>query len=166
MEQWKNIADYEGQYMVSNLGRVKSLGNDRTRKEKLLAQVKTDRGYTTVNLFKNGKEKKHYVHRLVAMAFIPNPTNLPQVNHKDEDKTNNRVDNLEWCIQEFNINYGTRNKRIAMAQSKQVLCVETGVIYPSTQEVERQLGFANTHIGSCCNGKLKTAYGYTWKYVD
>lgn len=153
MEIWKEIEGYEGLYEVSNLGNVKSLNK---RKGRILKPAKNNKGYLYVNLFKQGKVKKHFVHRLVAKAFIENPDNLPQVNHKDEDKTNNNISNLEFCDCQYNIDY---------SQSKQVLCVETGLIYTSTNEVERELGFRNQNISSACNGKLKQAYGYTWRYV-
>lgn len=160
IEIFKEIEGYEN-YQVSNYGSVKSLGNGKTRKEKVLKPFNTTKGYLQVELSKQGKRKNYYVHRLVAQAFLQNPNNYEEVNHKDEDKTNNHVTNLEWCDRKYNINYGTLKEKI----SKQVLCVETGVVYPSTMEVQRQLGFAQTNISKCCNGKLKQAYGYTWRYV-
>jgi hypothetical protein len=110
--------------------------------------------------------KTHLVHRLVASAFIENPNNYPIINHRDEDKTNNASSNLEWCDYKYNNNYGTRNQRAATSLSKQVFCVETNKIYPSTIEVERQLGFAHTNISKCCNGRYKQAYSFHWRYVD
>lgn len=109
-EMWKDIPGYEGLYQVSNLGNIRSLKYAGGNKVKLLKQATTN-GYKQVQLSKNGKGKNHLVHRLVAIAFIPNPNNLPVVNHKDENPSNNNVDNLEWCTQEYNINYGTRNER-------------------------------------------------------
>lgn len=170
-EIWRDIEGYEGLYQVSNLGNVKSLNYNRTGKERILKATK-DNGYLSVCLYKDGIKKSYKVHRIIALAFLPNPDNLPQVNHKDEDKTNNRVDNLEWCNSKYNNNYGTRNKRSGESQtnhpkfSKQVLCVETGVIYPSTRQVERKLGFANSNISAACNGKYKRAYGFHWRYID
>ena len=170
MEIFKDIKGYEN-YQVSNLGNVKSLGNDKTRKEKILKPNKLKNNYLQVVLCKEGKRKYHLIHRLVAEAFIPNHNNLPQLNHLDEDKTNNTISNLEWCTAKYNNNYGTRNKRVAESninnpkRSKQVLCLETGVVYPSTHQVERQLGFAQGYISNACNGKLKTAYGFHWQYV-
>ena len=173
MEQeiWKDIAGYEGKYMVSSLGRVKSLNYRHTGREQMLEPGKNSRGYLTVALCKNGKQKTRCVHRLVAQAFIPNPGNLPDVNHKDENKENNRVYNLEWCDRKYNINYGTHNERMAKnmtgpKKAKPVLCVETGVVYPSAMEAERQTEAHNTHIISCCCGKRKTTGGYHWKYAD
>lgn len=164
MEIWKDIEGYEG-YQISNMGNVKSLGNDKAKKEKILKPAKHRCGYLKVNLCKQGKTKTHLIHRLVALHFIQNPNNLPFINHRDEDKTNNAVQNLEWVTPKQNINYGTRNQRVAEKLSKQVLCVETNKIYPSVNEVERQLGFSNGNIVNVCKGKFKTAYGFHWKYV-
>lgn len=159
-EIFKEIEGYEN-YQVSNYGSVKSLGNGKTRKEKVLKPTKNKDGYLRVGLCKQGKRKMYLVHRLVTSAFIENPNNYEEVNHKDEDKTNNKVENLEWCDHKYNINYGTRTEKI----SKQVMCIETGVVYSSTMEVERQLGYFQTYIASVCNGKNKTAYKFHWCYV-
>ena len=172
MEIWKDIVGYENLYQVSNLGRVKSLNYLQKGKEQILKGFKVTSGYLAVNLSKDGKSKTHTIHRLVAKTFIENPDNLPQVNHKDECKTNNRLDNLEWCSSKYNCNYGTRNKRQSEILtnypkfSKQVLCVETGKIYPSAMQVKRELGFAGGNISAVCRGKGKTAYGFHWKYID
>ena len=101
-EIWKNIEGYEGKYQVSNLGRVKSM----IGQEKVLHPKKHRNGHLQIGLHKDKKRKTMYIHRLVAQAFIPNPDNLPCVNHKDENPNNNNVDNLEWCTQKYNCNYG------------------------------------------------------------
>ena len=106
MEEWKAIPGYEGLYEVSNMGNVRNV-----RRNTLLRLSKDCYGYIQVSLYKNGRRTGLRVHRLVAEAFIPNPDNLPQVNHKDEDKSNNRVDNLEWCDSKYNLNYGTARIR-------------------------------------------------------
>ena len=119
-EEWRPIEGYEGLYEVSNLGRVRSLdmyvksryGNYRLHKGKVLSPAKDTNGYLFVNLTYNGKHNTIRVHRLVALTFIPNPDNLPEVNHKDEDKSNNRVDNLEFCDRKYNINYGSRKDKV------------------------------------------------------
>ena len=105
MEEWRAVPGYEGLYEVSNTGNIKSL-----IKNKIIKYFINKKGYRLVSLSKNGIIKKFSVHRLVAQAFIPNPDNLPQVNHKDEDKTNNNVDNLEWCDAKYNTNYGHRTE--------------------------------------------------------
>lgn len=114
-EIWRDIEGYEGLYQVSNLGRVKSLERidemGRLRLGRILSPVIDRYGYLRVNLYKEGKRKTFQVHRLVGQAFIPNPEGLPQINHKDEDPSNDRADNLEWCSRSYNINYGTRNER-------------------------------------------------------
>ena len=168
-EIWKDISGYPN-YQVSNLGRVKSLGNDKNRKEKILKSSKEGWGYLQVLLSKDGKSKYFKVHRLVASAFLDNSNNLPEVNHKDEDKTNNRVENLEYCDRTYNNNYGSRNERTAIANSKPVLqFTKQGEFikkWKSTREVERELGFNHSNIAQCCQGKLKSSNGYEWKYLE
>lgn len=170
MEIFKEIEGYEN-YQISNLGNVKSLNYKRTGKDKILKPIKDKKGYLMVNLCKQAKSKTYKIHRLVAQAFLPNQNNLPQVNHKDEDKQNNAASNLEWCTNKYNSNYGTRNQRVGKSninhtkRSKQVLCVENGVIYPSTMELQRQLGLPQQNISHCCNGKRKTCGGFHWCYV-
>ena len=114
-EIWKNIEGYEGKYQVSNLGRVKSM----IGQEKVLHPKKHRNGHLQIGLHKDKKRKTMYIHRLVAQAFIPNPDNLPCVNHKDENPSNNNVDNLEWCTQKYNCNYGTRVDRIMETKKQQ-----------------------------------------------
>ena len=159
MEIWKDIEGYEG-YQISNMGNVKSL---KFGKEKILKLIKDkSNGYLRVGLYKEGKLKNHYVHRLVAEAFIENHNNFREINHRDEDKANNCVSNLEWCDRKYNINYGTRTEKT----SKRVLCLETNKIYPSLKEVQRQTGFAKSNISNACNGKLKQTYGFHWSFLD
>ena len=132
-EEWRDIKDYEGLYMISSYGRVKSLGRwvnyknkgKKWQEGKILKPLVKKGGYLHVGLWKNGKLKFFTVHRLVAQAFIPNPNNLPQVNHKDENKENNFVKNLEYCDAKYNSNYGTRTKRIAEKQKAKKLSYET-----------------------------------------
>lgn len=183
-EIWEDIDNYVGFYQVSNLGRVRSI--DRIvkhwkygvclRKGKILKQLTNTFNYKFVILYKDGKTKHHRVNRLVAQAFIPNPENLPQVNHKDENKSNNRVENLEYCDAKYNANYGTRNERSSYnrinhpLKSKQVLqyTFDGDFVseYPSMQEAQRQTGINQGCISACCNGKQKTAGGYKWAFKD
>ena len=170
METWKEIAGYEELYEVSDQGRVKSLNYNHTGKEKILKPRMNSCGYFLVQLCKDGVVKQCLIHRLVAEAFIPNPNNLETVNHKDEVKTNNVASNLEWMSQKDNTNYGTRNKRIAEARSKQVQMFDksTGELlatFPSTHEAARVPGICQSSIVMCCNGKYKSTGGYIWRYA-
>lgn len=112
---WKDIPGYEGKYQVSNTGRVRSLNYNRTGKTKVLKQNTNKLGYKSVFLCKDGKFKRYYIHRLVALAFILNPNNYPIINHKDENPSNNYYKNLEWCTYEYNVNYGNCRKKISEA---------------------------------------------------
>lgn len=166
-EIWKDVEGYENLYQVSNLGRVKALGNGICNsKEKILKAAKDAGGYLRIALSKYGKKKFYMVHRLVASAFIPNPYSLPQVNHRDEDKTNNTIQNLEWCSAKYNSNYGTRTQRISDFFSKSVICVETGKIYHSLMQIEREMGFSCSNLSNVCNGKRKTCGGFHWRYTE
>lgn len=160
MEEWKDIKGYEGLYQVSNLGRVKSFKFNR---ERLLKLRFTGRYYQMI-LYKNKSCKSYYIHRLVAEMFISNPDNLPFVNHKDENKQNNCVDNLEWCTQKYNINYGTSLKKRIDLMGKPVICMETGKRYKSALEAGKQIGINYKHICDCCRGRRKTTGGYHWEY--
>ena len=182
MEEWRDIKGYEGLYQVSSWGRVKSLNYKRTGKEGILNGDPNNIGYMSVVLYKNGKRKPRLIHRLVAAAFIPNPDNLPIINHIDENKNNNRVDNLEWCTHEYNTNYGTANKRRAEKSSKtlkgrkltnehknkisesnkgkrsmKVKCITTGEIFKSITEASEKYNIVRQNISSCCKGKYKSA---------
>ena len=150
-----------GLYQVSNLGRVKRLGytrsifvNNKTQimtfKDHVLKPIRHNNGYYADSLSKNNKHKIFLIHKLVAQAFIKNPNNYKCINHKDENKFNNYIDNLEWCNHKHNNNYGNHNKKIAKALSKKVLCVETGIVYKSMVEVERQIGIAHNSISKVC----------------
>lgn len=171
-EIWKDIEGYEGLYQVSNLGRVKSLCQNNMKNGSIMKLCFDKYGYNVITLRNKGKKKTYKVHRLVALHFIDNPNNHPQLNHIDEDKTNNASSNLEWCDAKYNTNYGTGIKRRSYKQRfsnrnrKKVLNIDTGEVFISTMEVQRQLGFNNTGISRCCRGKCKTSYGYRWKYVE
>ena len=169
-EIWKPVRNYEGLYEVSNMGRVKSLNYKRTGKERILKAGKSGNGYLQVNLYKDGNREQPLVHRLVATAFLDNTDNLPEVNHKDEDKTNNCVENLEYCSRLYNMNYGTGSKRSAEKRSKPVFSVDkkSGLImwWESAKEAERCTGINNGNIINCCQGRQKSAGGHYWFYAD
>ena len=163
---WKSIEGYEGLYEISNLGEVKSLYYRNTFKSKIIKPKINKEGYLFVGLCKDGKVKQVFIHRLVTLNFIPNnDIEKVEVNHIDEDKTNNNVNNLEWVTPKENSNHGTHNERISKALSKKVLCVETGIIYSSANEIKEKLGLNNSSISKCCNGKQKTSGGYHWKFI-
>ena len=122
---WKDIPGYEGVYQVSNTGKVRSLNYRGTGKTKILKQSTSKHGYKKVVLYKNKKGKTYLVHRLIAQTFIPNPNNWPQVNHKDENKTNNVAWNLEWCTSKYNNNYGTCRERMIEKQKDKYVSKET-----------------------------------------
>ena len=152
MEKWKNIAGYEGKYQISSLGRVKSLNYRNTRKKKIIKLKKEKNGYIRVGLHYKGKQNLKSVHRLVAEAFIPNPNNYPIINHKDENKQNNRVDNLEWCTIKYNNNYGTRieKAKIKMKENHADYSGEKHPMYGKhhTQETKNKISKALTEIYS------------------
>lgn len=162
-EQWKPVEGYEGLYEISNLGRVKSLNYNHTGKERILKPIKNIWGYLQVNLCRNGKVKRFFVHRLVASAFLPNPEGFEQVNHIDENKTNNVVSNIEWCSRWYNMHYGTMQERAAAskinhpARSKAVEASkysdfrEIELRFPSTHEAGRN-GYGQNRVSECCNG--------------
>lgn len=189
-EVWKDIEGYEGLYQVSNLGRVKSLKKNIIRKQTLGKD-----GYLRVILKHNGKSKNFSVHRLVAKAFLKNVFNYPEVNHKDENKTNNNVSNLEWCTRKYNQNYNGLPMRIAskidyknrkpidFSQpifkinakkrqekfSKKVnqynMNGELIKTWNSTKECGRN-GFNQSCVWHCCKGIYKQYKGYIWKYAN
>lgn len=145
-----------------------------TKTGRVLKPYKDRKGYLNVVLSKNNRPKYFKIHRLVAEAFIPNPENLPCVNHKDENQSNNLVENLEWCTHEYNINYGARNERVSKTltngkTSKTVLQLRKDGslvrIWPSASEVERQIHYNQSNINQCCLGKRHSANGYKWCYA-
>jgi hypothetical protein len=195
-EVWKAVVGYEGLYQVSNLGNVRSLGHDAWHKGRTLKQVFDGKGnYLFVGLHKDGKTKQRNVHRLVAEAFIPNPTKLPCVNHINEVKTDNRAENLEWCTIEYNSNYGSAKKNMIESRRKNndqeeinkkikeskkrngsfscekpvAQYTTDGTLvatYESATDAERKTGISRGGIQRCCIGKYSQAKGFIWRYIE
>lgn len=193
---WKPVKDFEGYYEVSDDGEVRSLdrpvrsrwGGERMIKGVVLKQATSKKGYKTIVLHKNKLWYQKQVHRLVAEAFIPNPLNLPQVNHKDTDKANNKVDNLEWITGVDNIRHAFANgcfkrtqRKVEHAREVQLECAikkrrcvamidcdtgETIGIFRSIIDAERATGISNSKITCVCKGKRHQTGGYKWKYME
>lgn len=180
MEEWKPIKEYEGFYEISSYGRVKSVARVVSRpypgrgiqavhrSERFLTPTDNG-GYASVTLQKHGTRKFALVHRLVAEAFIPNPLRLSDVNHKDENKYNNNVSNLEWCTRLYNNQYGTRNERVIASILKRraipVIATDSNgktMEFVSLREAERN-GFKSAKIRECLAGKTSEYAGMTWR---
>lgn len=161
-EIWKDVPGYAGLYQVSNTGRVKSFKNQYGHGVRILKGEKTQSGYIQVSLNK----KRYKIHRLVAMAFIPNPDGFLQINHKNEVKTDNRVENLEWCTAKYNINYGSCIERRSAKLRKPVYCSETGKMFNSCVDAGRKMNLDFSHIAKCCRGEISTHKGYHFMFVN
>ena len=184
IEIWKDYKEYEGLYQASNLGRLRSLdrwvsknGSMQFIKGRILKLGNHNKGYLSVGLCKNNKEKTYLVHRIIAETFIPNPDNLPFVNHKDEDKTNNSVDNLEWCDAKYNTNYGTAIERISKSLTNNIYTSREVDVYdldmnfietlPSSKECGRKYKVQHSNVIHCCNGgKWSDKTHTTWWKVN
>jgi hypothetical protein len=172
MSLWKDVDGYEGLYIVSDEGEVISLPREvhtrngsgemtaHRKARKLKPYLRGNEGlmYEAVALTKDGETVGHSVHRLVAKAFIPNPDNLPEVNHKDKDTTNNCVENLEWCTRQYNIEY-SKNKRVGQYIDGEKVAEYKSIVYAS-----KMTGISRTNITNALTGWSKTAGGYEWRY--
>lgn len=179
-EEWRVIEDYEG-FMVSNLGRVKMLSrivpankSQRTIKEHILKQYETTKKYLNVHLWKDNKCRQVHVHKLVLSAFLGCKEENKECNHKNENRKDNRIDNLEWVSHKENINYGNRTRKHSAAMrnhpslSKPVIQLDLNgnfvSEYPSLREAGRIIGRSFGMIKECCKGRVKSAYGFKWNY--
>lgn len=172
-EIWKDIRGFEGLYQISNFGNVKSVARVISRsttdlpvQERILKPC-VRHGYKHIVLSKNGKFTTGHIHRLVAEAFIPNPNNLPCVNHKDENPSNNCVDNLEWCTRAYNNSYNHLRERAAIAKRKPILQFDLNGNFirewAHAREAAETLGLNKRAIYGACTGRLKTSGGFVWK---
>ncbi len=163
-EIWKDINEYEGLYQVSSLGNVKSIKSNKFLKINMTGE------YDFVSLYKNNKKTIKKVHRLVAENFLENIDNYECVNHKDENKRNNCVNNLEWCTKKYNCNYGIRNEKMSKRKSKykiKQLDLNNTIIkiWNNVWELRESTNYNINVIRQCCKKKCKTCYGYKWEYV-
>lgn len=159
-EEWRSIKGFEGLYEVSNFGNVKSYVENKSGK--LMIPGNNQKGYKQLILRKNGKPYSRKVHRLVAEAFVENPSKLPQINHIDEDKANNKATNLEWCSAKYNANYGSRKKVRGKVAYRYDLEGNLIDVWATTLDASKELGIARANILECIKGKRKTAGGYIW----
>lgn len=187
-EFWKDVVGYEGLYQVSNLGKVRSVdrvvdcrwGHNKKLEGKEIKSNLDKDGYLKLALSKYGKRKTYAVHRLVADAFIPNPHNLPCINHKKEfEKTNNSVENLEWCTVKYNNNYGTHQERSAKARegmknvavrgglngnAKSVMCLNDSAVFDTLTLAAKQYGCNISCVSQVCSGKRNSTNGYKFAF--
>lgn len=158
-EIWKDIQGYEGYYQVSTQGRVRN-----SRRGKILGASKQGSGYIQTMLSKNAVRSYPLVHRIVAQTFIPNPENKPQINHKNGDKTDNRVENLEWCTMSENLHHRHRVLGQPGGRCKAVTCITTGKTYPSAKAAAADLGLHRSAVSRVCEGRQKTTKKLKFKF--
>lgn len=169
MEQWKTVVcngEVFENYEVSTEGRVRSLNYNHSGQIKVLKPQENTSGYLQVQLYKNKSKKQFYVHRLVAIMFIPNPNNLQEINHINENKHDNRLENLEWISRKANIEHGTRTERMAQARERKIKCIETGIIYNSIKQASEKTGLDESGIAKACKGTYKTCGKLHWEFVE
>lgn len=169
MAEWREVLGFNILYEVSDDGRVRTRYDKQrgyTNEYRELTPLDNGHGYLRFNWRRDKKQQTVYLHRLVAEAFIPNPNGYSDVNHKDENKRNNTVDNLEWCDHEYNSNYGTRNERGAAYRRRRVRCVSDGKVYASISAAAHINGVTLTALSNHLNGRSKSCCGKVWAYVD
>lgn len=176
-EEWKSVVGFEEAYEVSNKGRVRSktrlvggnCGSLWKRKGKIRNVYTNKRGYKNVVLYFDGKMQRCSVHRLVAMAFLENPYNLPFINHKDENPSNNNVENLEWCTAQYNSVYGhASEKRVKHCCIPVAMCDNSWKVlktFPSSSAAGREMSCDNSAILKCCKGLKKQVAKHKWKFI-
>ena len=172
--KWVVVEEYPN-YSVSDTGLVKrnsytridKIGRKTEVEEMLLKQYVDKDGYLRATLWKDNKGHFLLLHRLVAKAFLPNKYNLPCINHKNENKTDNRVDNLEWCSISYNNNYGTRQNRVSKTQGKKIIGTKGNKVlfFNSAREAGKFLKKSSSNISECANGKYKKMYDYEWRWA-
>ena len=160
-ELMRDINGYEGLYAITSCGKVWSY-----RRKRFLTNGKGNNGYYSTTLTKNGEKKRFLIHRLVAEAYLPNLNNLPQVNHKDENKEHNYISNLEWCDAKYNSSYGTKGERSARKNGKAVYCIELNRMFESIQQAGRELGISASHISEVCRDIYEHTKGYHFYYME
>lgn len=179
-EIWKNITDYVGLYQVSNKGRVRSCKRYVYRGEgsrggeifqlvrpRIMSLHDTANGYQSVMLHREGKTRRFLVHRLVAKEFLGKPDGRYDINHKDGNKKNNRIENLEWCTRQENIIHASRVLGVMHYHGRAVRCIETGEVFPSIRKAAERYGVADTNLGNSIRGKgQKRCAGYHWEYIN
>ena len=168
-EEWREVYGFNVLYEVSNLGRVRTKYNSGKvygKEYTYLEPCDNGNGYLRFNWKSSHSTHTVYLHRLVAETFLENPNGYSDVNHIDENKHNNRVDNLEWCTHQYNCGYGTRNERVSSKRRLKIKCVETGTVYPSMREAANDYSVCVTAISNCLSGRAKSSCGKHWVYAD
>ena len=160
-EVWRDVPGYEGLYQVSDQGRVRN-----TKRGRLLKPNTNGSGYAQTMLSRQGARSYPLLHRLVALAFIPNPEGKPQINHKNGNKNDNRAENLEWGTMGENLLHRHRVLGQPGGRCKPVLCISTGRAYPSAKAAAADLGLNRSGVSQVCNGTQKTTKNYKFKFME
>lgn len=168
-EKWQEINIQGELYEVSDQGRARTRYHGRSGyldEYRYINLLDNGKGYLRFNIRRQNRQTTVYIHRLVAEAFIPNPSGYTEINHIDEDKTNNRADNLEWCDHIYNCRYGSRSERVGAKHMRSVRCIDIDQIYPSLKEAAETFGVRVTALSNCLKGRSQTCAGHRWEYVS